>query len=173
MLLLPSSLMELASNMCPELGTKGYMPHKDITVDMLSSMEKEIKEYFSQDVRLLAAIMLKGKDIFWNMCQIDFLNLLTLSSLALTIFRMEHYDVQRVKIHIPNEGEDQFIRRAYFGGRTDVFQPYGEDLYYYDVNSLYPYIMKEYPMPASKPEWMDNLQDTPIENLLWFHPSLC
>lgn len=38
MLLLPSSLMELASNMCPELGTKGYMPHKDITVDMLSSM---------------------------------------------------------------------------------------------------------------------------------------
>lgn len=68
------------------------------------------------------------------------------------------YDVQRVKIHIPNEGEDKFIRRAYFGGRTYVFQPYGEDLYYYDVNSLYPYIMKEYPMPASKPEWMDNLQ---------------
>lgn len=33
--------MELASNMCPELGTKGYMPHKDITVDMVWETKKK------------------------------------------------------------------------------------------------------------------------------------
>ncbi|GER42509.1 DNA polymerase [Striga asiatica] len=53
--------------------------------------------------------------------------------------------------------EDSFIRRAYYGGHTDVYKPYGENLYYYDVNSLYPYVMKEFPMPGGKPVWYRNL----------------
>jgi len=31
------------------------------------------------------------------------------------------------------------ISMANYGARTEVFKPYGEDLFYYDVNSLYPY----------------------------------
>jgi hypothetical protein len=31
------------------------------------------------------------------------------------------------------------IKKAYFGGITEVYRPYGNNLYYYDVNSLYPY----------------------------------
>jgi hypothetical protein len=32
------------------------------------------------------------------------------------------------------------IRKAYHGGITEVYKPYGENLHYYDVNSLYPYV---------------------------------
>jgi hypothetical protein len=31
------------------------------------------------------------------------------------------------------------IKKSYYGGITEVYKPYGENLYYYDVNSLYPY----------------------------------
>jgi len=39
-----------------------------------------------------------------------------------------------------------FIRDSYYGGGTDVYKAYGENLHYYDVNSLYPYAMLK-PMP--------------------------
>lgn len=32
------------------------------------------------------------------------------------------------------------IKSSYYGGITEVYKPYGENLYYYDVNSLYPYV---------------------------------
>jgi len=31
------------------------------------------------------------------------------------------------------------IKKAYYGGLSEVYKGYGENLYYYDVNSLYPY----------------------------------
>lgn len=42
------------------------------------------------------------------------------------------------------------------------------NLYYYDVNSLYPYIMKKYPMPGGKPVWHRNLEGQELSNLYGF-----
>lgn len=41
--------------------------------------------------------------------------------------------------------ESDFCRAGYLGGRTEIFRPYCEKgpLYEYDVNSLYPYIMRD------------------------------
>jgi DNA polymerase type B, organellar and viral len=38
------------------------------------------------------------------------------------------------------------VRKAYLGGATDYYKDYGTNLYYYDVNSLYPFVMLK-PMP--------------------------
>src|SRR5260221_532251 len=46
-------------------------------------------------------------------------------------------------IYIPLYSHYKEIKKAYYGGRVEVFKPYGENLYYYDVNSLYPYIMMD------------------------------
>ena len=43
---------------------------------------------------------------------------------------------------------DSFIRKSYFGGATDYYKAYGENLHYYDVNSLYPFAMLK-PMPLN------------------------
>jgi len=31
------------------------------------------------------------------------------------------------------------IKQAYYGGITEVYKPHGTNLYYYDINSLYPF----------------------------------
>lgn len=39
------------------------------------------------------------------------------------------------------------LKKSYFGGITEVYKPYGKNLYYYDVNSIYPYSALK-PMPG-------------------------
>jgi DNA polymerase type B, organellar and viral len=39
------------------------------------------------------------------------------------------------------------LKESYFGGITEVYKPYGKNLYYYDVNSLYPHSALN-PMPG-------------------------
>lgn len=48
-----------------------------------------------------------------------------------------------------------FIKDSYYGGAVDVYRPYGRNVYRYDVNSLYPYIMRNYPMPVGQPTVVD------------------
>ena len=38
--------------------------------------------------------------------------------------------------------QDKIIRPSYFGGATDYYKQFGTNLHYYDVNSLYPFAMK-------------------------------
>ncbi|KAL5232487.1 hypothetical protein ABZP36_031263 [Zizania latifolia] len=48
---------------------------------------------------------------------------------------------------------------GYYGGHADVYIPHGEDLYLYDVNSLYLFAMQSFDMPGGKPVWHNNLGD--------------
>nr|QHB79550.1 DNA polymerase [Sesuvium portulacastrum] len=166
--LIPGSLQALANNLCSDLGTKGSIDHEKVNLSNLTSLKKQLLEYMEQDILLLGGVMKKAQDIYWNLFKIDIVSKITLSSLALSIFRMRYYDPSNLQIHIPNKNEDTFIRRAYYGGHTDVYKPYGEDLYYYDVNSLYPFVMKEFPMPGGKPVWHGNLEGMPLDSLFGF-----
>lgn len=166
--LLPGKLSTLAKNLCPGLGQKGSIPYDEVTLLNLASMKKSLLDYMKQDILLLGGVMLKAQEIYWTQYQVDIVTKLTLSSLALTIFRTNYYDQINWPIHIPNRNEDTFIRRGYYGGHADAYKPNGENLYYYDVNSLYPYIMKSYPMPGGEPVWHGNLEGQDLENLYGF-----
>lgn len=63
---------------------------------------------------------------------------LTLPSQALYVFTTKYLDR---KLRGLNEVQEDFIRKTYFGGRVEIFKTYGENLFYYDVNSLYPAMM--------------------------------
>ena len=109
-----SSLKVLADNLCPELGSKGSIPHEDVKVTTLSNQKHIVIDYMKQDIRLLGGVMLKAQEIYWGLFQIDIVTKLTLSSIALTIFRTKYYDPDKWPIHIPISNEDSFIRRGYY-----------------------------------------------------------
>lgn len=166
--ILPSSLAILAKTLCPQLGSKGTIAHDEVRVSNLMVLKQQLVDYLKQDIRLLGGVMLKAQEIYWTQYKVDIENYLTLSSLAMSIFRMSYYDPNSWPIHIPSRNEDTFIRRGYYGGHADTYKPYGENLYYYDVNSLYPYIMKTFPMPGGVPVWHGNLEGQELSNLFGF-----
>jgi hypothetical protein len=74
----------------------------------------------------------------------------TLPSLAFAIFRstfMENENIPKLNNNIANN-----IRKGYTGGSTDMFIPKGKNIKCYDVNSLYPSVMLDQPMPIGKAE---------------------
>jgi len=167
--LLPGKLATLAQSLCPDLGAKYDFDHEQLkTVEDISLREEELREYLKQDVLLLGGVLKKAQEIILNIYNVNINTVLTISSLAMRIFRIQYYDASSFPIHIPNVNEDQFIRKGYYGGHVDVYKPRGENLYYYDVNSLYPYVMQEYPMPAGKPYWNGDLRKKDLDTLYGF-----
>jgi hypothetical protein len=84
-------------------------------------------DYMKQDIRLLGGVMVKGQSICWTHYTVDIGECLTLSALAMRIFRSKYYDPKVCNIHIPNRNMDTFIRQGYYGGHCDAYKPYGEN----------------------------------------------
>ncbi|CAO2812581.1 unnamed protein product [Amaranthus hypochondriacus] len=166
--LLPGKLSSLAMSLCPSLGTKGSIDYDNVTLSNLESEKVNLIEYMKQDILLLGGIMQKAQDIYYQLFQMDIVSRITLSSLALSIFRLKYYDDMNWPINIPNMNQDSFIRKGYYGGHTDSYIPLGENLYYYDVNSLYPYVMKEFQMPGGVPVWHGNLENKDLDSIFGF-----
>ena len=49
----------------------------------------------------------------------------------------------------------EFFKKGYTGGSVDVYQATGENIYRYDVNSLYPFVMKNFSMPVGNPVYFE------------------
>jgi len=111
--------------------------------------------------------------------RIEFINYLKLDCLSLfesiqKMYDFLGYDVKKDKLSLSIAGigmkewkkrnknldykqdfaYDDVFRKTYFGGRTEVFTKeflnYDKILYYYDFNSLYPYVMKKNAFPHGK-----------------------
>jgi len=100
--------------------------------------------YAQQDSLALLEALLKAQEVYADIHKVDIGSIWSTATLSLKIFRMKF-----LKHNIPvlDRKTDTFVRGGYFGGATDHYQLYGENLYYYDVNSLYPYaMMKDMPV---------------------------
>lgn len=78
----------------------------------------------------------------------------TIASQSMYIFRNRYLQERLFKV---SEEAEEFIRKSYYGGRTEIFKMYGEDLKYYDANSLYPTVMLE-DMPCGRAVWTSTFQ---------------
>ena len=80
----------------------------------------------------------------------------TMASQAMRVFRL--FMTQELKK--PPEAVDEFVRKSYFGGRTEIFIPEFKDpkkeLNYYDVNSLYPTVMRDNRYPGNFAGWTED-----------------
>lgn len=128
-----------------QLGLDMGFPKMD--VDFKNVSDEDLFTYCQRDVEVLEKFVL-------NYIQFIVVNNLgsfkvTLASQALAAFRTSFmYD----PIHIHTlTGALNLERDAYYGGRTECnFIGYAgqENWYYVDVNSMYPYVMTEYDVPA-------------------------
>lgn len=64
--LLTSSLANLAKNLCPQLGSKGSIPHDEVNVSNLSKLRNQLLDYLKQDIRLLGGVMQKAQSIYFE-----------------------------------------------------------------------------------------------------------
>lgn len=119
---------------------------------------------------MTAAILQKAQEIYFKLYYVDITSVMTISSMALRIFRTIYYDESKeeTRIYIPDDNQDSFIRSGYYGGHTDVYIPRGENLKLADINSLYPYIMKNCLMPGGRGEWSSDLRNSKLEDLFGF-----
>ena len=102
------------------------------------SFKDESIKYLENDLDGLHQILVKAnKSLFLNY-GLDITNSLTISSLAMSLYHTNYYTKANIPL-IKNAQIYRDIKLAYYGGITEVYKPYGTNLNYYDVNSLYPY----------------------------------
>lgn len=91
---------------------------------------------------------------------------LTISRLSLNIFLNNYINNSKIPVIKGNMYDD--IKLGYYGGVTEVYKPYGENLFYYDVNSLYPYVALN-PMCGNKYTFIENYNnDINLKDLFGF-----
>jgi DNA polymerase type B, organellar and viral len=135
----PTSL----NNLCRMFGADGKsMSYNDnfksINIFNNSELLELFIKYSLQDAKSLFKALHTAQFIYFDKFKVDIESVYSTATLSLKIFRTM-FQQEQMFILPPNI--DITIRSAYFGGGTDVYKAYAQNVYYYDVNSLYPYAM--------------------------------
>jgi DNA polymerase type B, organellar and viral len=173
LLILPNSLRKLAKSFNVE--SKGIFPYDfsnitdleyngkvpnfkyfvDITKEEYNnykrlysnwSLKNETIKYCTQDCVTLYQIIDKFNTLIFDKFNLNIHRFMTLSSLALGIYRGNYLGNSKIPIITGKTFTD--LKNSYTGGSTEMFIPFGTNVYGYDVNSLYPTVMKKEYMPV-------------------------
>lgn len=91
-------------------------------------------------------------------------------TLASSAFRAYRHRFMRAPIILHNRKEVLALERdSYYGGRTEAFyigEAPAQDYYKLDVNSMYPYVMREYKYPVELVGYSEGLDKKRLESLL-------
>jgi len=168
-LLLPASLDKLANDF--ECDTKkGYFPYDFVNKTNLSYIGKtpdkryyknisdeeynsikatdwnlklETLKYLEKDLESLMEVIDKFGKYIYNEYGLQITDALTISKLSINILYSKYLKKSLKTLPlIKNLSIYNFTRLGYYGGITEVYKPYGENLYYYDINSMYPFVAK-------------------------------
>lgn len=101
------------------------------------SFKESALNYLRDDINSHYQVLIKACRQVFNDHGVQFRDVNAISRLSLNIFFKDFY-----KTNIPNiDRHDVYdsIKKALYGGITEVYIPKGNNLYYYDVNYLYPF----------------------------------
>lgn len=94
----------------------------------------------------------------------DFVSCPTVASLAKKVYEKQFPEDYKkaTSTRTYNMGDhgkyvETMIRGGYYGGRVEVYKPFGEKIYHYDVTSLYPHVMKEKFFPIGEPKMYNRM----------------
>lgn len=127
---------------------------KDYYFQHVDPDEPEYNHYLEFDCRSLYTLIDRVMALSGLPAE-DFIACPTIASLAMKVFKTrfpDDYETACSSHYLSKWGQmaEAIIREAYFGGRTEVFVPRLFDGYHYDVNSLYPSVMKAHEYPVGK-----------------------
>lgn len=117
------------------------------------NLREESIKYCEQDVITLYQVIDAFSKWIFKMYRVDVHKYPTLPSLAFAIYRSNF--MGDAKIPIITGNMYNFFQKGYTGGSVDVYKPYGKNVRRYDVNSLYPYVMKEFAVPVNNPTYFE------------------
>lgn len=127
---------------------KGEIDYKKPRDDTYIPTKEEI-DYIKNDIMIIDNVMKTFK--------FEGYNKMTIGSCALNYFK-EHFGKKKWERHFPilDKEIDDFIRKSYKGGWTYLNPKYkGKDVnngLVYDVNSMYPAVMYDFPYPVGIPQ---------------------
>jgi hypothetical protein len=119
-------------------------------------LKDETLNYCLQDCVALHQVITKFNEFYFNQFKLNINDAPTISSHAFKLYRSKF--IPEGLIPMVFGEEHNFIKTAYTGGSTDMFIPSNnkdELVYAYDVNSLYPFIMKHYLMPVGEKTYFE------------------
>ena len=136
---------------------------KNVHGKRMWSFKDESINYCRADCQALHEVLTAFNELIFKEYKINIHSVLTLPSLAMKIFNV-HFMIPNTIYRLRGRVE-QAIRQSYMGGHVDVYKPHNKigsffgkffrELYYYDVNSLYPTVMASTPMPIGKPTYFE------------------
>ena len=161
------------NNLCKIYGVEAKLcSYKQIwnSLDLFKDENKdsylEWKLYAEQDSKSLYEAIVKAQVIYKERFEVDVTDSVSASQLAFKLFKKSYSPVMLPTIL---RKDDEFLRRAYFGGAVDYYKASFvrgvKKLFHYDVVSLYPYAMLK-TMPISIIERIDKL--TTLDNFFGF-----
>ena len=151
-----------------------YFDNKKVTLDQYNkykdsfkgewNLRQEVTKYCENDCRVLYLVIDKFSKLILSSYSVNIHNYPTLSSIAYRIFKTlflkEKFKMQvgnRKKlvpmsdIPVVAELNYEIVKQAFFGGHCDMYiptNPVGTNIYCYDVNSLYPFVMQQFEFPT-------------------------
>jgi hypothetical protein len=113
--------------------------------------EEMLNTYLEFDCTSLHAVVMELLKVS-GLTQEEFLKCPTSASLAMKVFKENYPDDYADACSSNYHGEfgrfvEDILRQAYYGGRTEVFLPYLDGGFHYDVSSEYPWAMKTFEYP--------------------------
>lgn len=125
-------------------------------------IQAETIKYLIDDVKALTEVVVKFSSGFEALdYRMDLYDFDTIGQMAHYYFLRFYCDKDQYPVL--SHAETNYLRKGLYGGRTEVFVRHldggavpesdKKNIYYYDVNSLYPYVMESQLLPGGDPVW--------------------
>ena len=89
------------------------------------NFKEENSKYLHNDVKALYQIIDNFSKEVYSLERINITKVISISSLALKTFLTNYYDENQTPIHIPHYNQYKDIKKAYYGGKVEVFKNFG------------------------------------------------
>lgn len=131
-----------------------YLEMKKDYLNKHWSVKNETLRYLESDLLCLYQVMTQFSQNIFHLEHVNMTKSLSISSLTFKIFKTNYVDDIFTHLPIIKGIHHDKMREAFFGGHVDVYKPLaisGNPIYNYDVNSLYPFVMKMNDFPKGNP----------------------